>query len=316
VSDAAWPVAAELRAAVAERLEILLGETQDPLHDVLHSIMSSEDRVLSATPRPQSSLLVSAAAVSAGASWRAALWPAVAVECVMAAADIFDDIADNELADLTTRFGPGLVLMGAAALLTLGIGAIGRGRDDSLTEVTIVDQMQSLTHELTQAADGQALGLSRRRLTDATTAYELAALKSGPLGSLAARIGARIATDDAGLLGLYGSYGWHLAVYSQLMNDARDAAPGGSQRKGDVREGRNTVPLVFTGSSGAPSDLTGAALTDWEEQERQRVAAAGGVLTAVALGQADRVHALQVLETLTQLGRPVDLLRQLLDPGG
>jgi geranylgeranyl pyrophosphate synthase len=313
VSDADWPVLSDLCAAVAERVDGLLSQTQGPLAEVLRTIMSSEERVLSAAPRPQSSILVAATAVSAGGTWRAALWPAVAMECVMAAADVFDDIADGEAADLSARFGPGVVLMGAAGLLTLGIGAVARGREDALPEATIVDQVRALTEELAQAADGQAKSLSRQRLTDATAAYELAALKSGPLGSLGARLGAMSVTANADLINLYGSYGWHLAVYSQLMNDARDAAPAGSQQKSDVREGRNTVPLVFASSTGAPSDLSGDALGEWEVQERQRVADVGGVLTAVALAQADRVHAIKVLEALIELGHPVELLRALLD---
>jgi hypothetical protein len=112
---------------------------------------------------------------------------------------------------------------------------------------------------------------------------------------------------------LYSSFGWHLAVYSQLLNDARDAAPSGSMHKRDVREGRQTVPLVFTDSAGAPSYLQGQALLAWEERERQRVAAEGGVGVAVALAQAERLRAGEVLETLAGIGRPVKVLRRLLD---
>jgi geranylgeranyl pyrophosphate synthase len=314
VIEPSWPSPAELCAAVAGRLEEVLQATPDVMREVFRSIMSSEDRVLSATPRPQSSLLVAAAAVSAGGTWQTALWPAVAVECVMAAADVFDDIADSEATELDTRFGPGVALMGAAGLLTLGIGVIGRAVNDGLPHATVLEAVQLLTSELIAAADGQARSLRRETVIDATDAYDLAAAKSGPLGSLAACLGARTVSDDPELLRLYGRYGWHLAVYSQLFNDARDAAPSGSRRKRDVREGRNTVPLVFTHSSGAPPQLGGTALQEWERLERERVEAEGGVLTAVALAQAERVHALEVLETLARIGRPVQLLRQLLDP--
>jgi geranylgeranyl pyrophosphate synthase len=149
-------------------------------------------------------------------------------------------------------------------------------------------------------------------VTDAVDAYEVAAAKSGPLGSLGARLGARTASDDPELLRLYGRFGWHLAVYSQLLNDARDAAPSGSVTKGDVRDGRQTVPLAFTGSAGAPAGLQGRALHEWEARERQRVAAEGGVLAAVALAQAERLRADEVLDALAQMGRPVHVLRQLL----
>jgi geranylgeranyl pyrophosphate synthase len=309
----AWPSMAHLRSALAERVEQVLGETGDRLAEISTAIMSSEDRVLSVDPRPQSSLLVMAACVSAGGTWQQALWPAVAMECAMAAADVFDDIADGEAAALWAHFGPGAVLIGTAGLLALAAGTVLRGIHDGLQERTVVDLGRLLSDELAQAADGQARSLAPRAVTDAVDAYEVAAGKSGPLGSLAARLGARTTSDDPELLRLYGSFGWHLAVFSQLLNDARDAAPSGSPYKRDVREGRQTVPLVFTGSAGAPSHLEGRALQEWEERERQRVAAEGGVLAAVALAHAERLRAAEVLETLAQIGRPVQVLRRLLD---
>jgi geranylgeranyl pyrophosphate synthase len=188
-----------------------------------------------------------------------------------------------------------------------------RGVDDGMAAPTVVDLGRLLSDELARAADGQARSLAARAVSDAVDAYEVSAAKSGPLGSLAARLGARAATDDPEVLRLYGSFGWHLAVYSQLLNDARDAAPTGSTQKRDVRDGRQTVPLAFTGSTGAPAHLEGRALEEWEERERQRVAAEGGVLAAVALAQAERLRAAEVLETLAHIGRPVQVLQQLLD---
>ena len=185
----------------------------------------------------------------------------------MAAADVFDDIADREATALSARFGPGSLLIGTAGLLAVAAGIALRGIEDGLPERTVIDLGRLLSDDLARAADGQARSLGPRGpVTDAVDAYELAAAKSGPLGSLAARLGARTACDDLELLPLYGSFGWHLAVYSQLLNDARDAAPSGSMHKRDVREGRQTVPLVFTASSGASPHLRGRALLEWEER--------------------------------------------------
>jgi hypothetical protein len=114
------------------------------------------------------------------------------------------------------------------------------------------------------------------------------------------------------LLRSYRTYGWHLAVFSQLLNDARDASPGAPGEKRDVRAGSSTVPLVFVGSTGPPSGLKGAALRDWEEKERERIVAQGGVLAATALAQSERVRALAVLDSLAASGRPVEVLRELL----
>jgi geranylgeranyl pyrophosphate synthase len=311
-AQADWPSGGVLRAAVAERVELLLGETGDRLAAIIRAVMSSEDRVLSPQPRPHSSIVVTAACVSAGGTWTSALWPAVAMECAMAAADVFDDIADGEANALAEKFGMGAVVVGAAGLLALAGGVVLRGVEDGVPERTVVDLGRILSADLVQAADGQARSLSAARSSDVVDAYELAAAKSGPLGELAARLGARTASDDPERVAAYATYGWHLAVFSQLLNDARDAAPTGSTDKRDVRTGARTVPLVYVGSTGAPPELHGESLLQWEQQERQRVAAQGGVLTAIALAQAERLHGLAILDSLAEQGRPVEGLRQLL----
>lgn len=316
-----WPTSGRLCSAVAQRIELLLSETGGHLATIMRLVMSNEDRVLSLDPRPHSSLLVTNACVSAGGAWQQALWPATAMECAMAAADLFDDIADGEAAALTAQFGDGAVLMTAAGLLALAAGAVLRGTEDGLPEPMRLELGHCLSDHLVRAADGQARSLSTRSMKDVKDvvgAYELAADKSGPLGALAARLGARTATDNRELLQAYAAYGWHLAVFSQLMNDARDAAPSGSLQKHDVRVGAPTVPLVFAASAGAPAPVKGQgegeSLAAWEEQERRRIAAEGGLAAAVALAEAERLRGLGVLDALSTLGRPVDGLRALLSP--
>jgi hypothetical protein len=54
-------------------------------------------------------------------------------------------------------------------------------------------------------------------------------------------------------------------------------------------------------------------LAAWETQERDRVAAGGGLIAAQALAEAERLRAVQALDALEHLGRPVDGLRTLVD---
>jgi geranylgeranyl pyrophosphate synthase len=235
------------------------------------------------------------------------------MECALAAADVFDDLADGETGALASRFSDGVLLIGAAGLLALASEAALRADEDGIPASTVLALGRLLGAELAWAADGQAHASHTPPASGGVVeAYELSARKSGPLGALAARLGALSATDDEGLLELYGSYGWHLGVLSQLLNDARDAAPGAAPHKRDVRDGRPTVPLIFIGSSPAPADLAGPALAEWEERERRRVIAEGGMTATYALAHAERLRALQALDALARRGRPVRLLRDLL----
>jgi geranylgeranyl pyrophosphate synthase len=305
-----WPSSAEIHAEVAERLRSLLDESGGPIAEVGKATLSIEDGVLSDTPHSLTTVLVAGACIAAGGDWRVARWPAVAAECLMAAADLFDDAAD---ADIESFFAAGVMLTAAAGLLSLASVASARVVDDGADPETAVALIQALGTGFASAANGQALNLQPEKAqVDAITAYRQSAAKSGPLGALIAELGARTATADLATVQVLADFGRALAVRSQLLNDARDAAPDPAKRKSDVRTGAHTVPLAFTGSSGAPTAFSHAQLEAWEETERSRIAAAGGLVAAQALAEAERLRAVQALDRLETLGHVVTGLRQLL----
>jgi geranylgeranyl pyrophosphate synthase len=231
---------------------------------------------------------------------------------MMAAADVFDDVAD---ADRTANSDdhPGVLLTAAAGLLSLAVVAVVRVMEDGAAPRTAVALADMLGTEFARAANGQALNLAPDQPgVDALAAYHQAAAKSGPLGALISRLGARTATDDAMIVDLMGEFGRRLGVRSQLLNDMRDAAPGAAQLKADVRAGARTVPLTFTKSTGAPPGLSELQLTAWEQQERERIAASGGLAAAQALAEAERLRASEALDALEGLGCRVAGLRELL----
>src|SRR5712691_7926221 len=269
-----WPSSTEVHAAVAERIRRLLDEHGGAVADFGRRTMSVGHGVLSDHPHSFTTVLIPGACLTAGADWHAALWPTAAAECMMAAADLFDDVADADPGSLATD-SPGVALTAAAGLLSLAAVAVVRVTQDGAPPTTGVALAELLGSEFARAANGQAANLQPERTVDALTAYLQAAAKSGPLGSLMARLGARTATDDAEIVDLLGQFGRHLAVRDQLLNDMRDAAPNPRSVKADVRAGARTVPLVFSGSTGAPPGLNRAALDAWEVGERARIAAGG-----------------------------------------
>ncbi|HLZ32218.1 MAG TPA: hypothetical protein VKV73_33260 [Chloroflexota bacterium] len=308
----AWPSSGEVNAAVAERITRLLDEHGGPVAELAYRTMRVDRGVLSAQPHSLTSVLVAGACLAAGADWPAALWPAAGAECMMAAADLFDDVAD---ADPGFELGgaPGVVLTAAAGILSLAGAAIMRVVDDGASPTIAVALGQLLGDEFARAANGQAINLQPGvSPLDPLTAYRQAAAKSGPLGSLIARLGARTATDNAEIVDLLGQFGRRLGVRSQLLNDARDSAPGALTHKADVRAGARTVPLAFANSTGAPGGLTDGELATWEVLERERIAAAGGQTAVHALAEAERLGAVHAVNTLERLGCPVAGLRQLI----
>jgi geranylgeranyl pyrophosphate synthase len=305
-----WPTSAEVHAAVAERVTRLLDEHGGPVAEVGRRALSVHSRVLSDRPHSPITVLTPGTCYSAGADWRLAIWPTVGAECMMAAADILDDVADADPG--SEAHNAGVLLTAAAGLLALSGAAIVRVVEDGATPSTAVALAQLFGAEFARAANGQATSLRSDQAIDALGAFRQAAAKSGPLGSLMARLGARTATDDTQIVDLLGSFGWHLAVHDQLLNDARDAAPDPTNIKADVRDGARTVPLVFSGSTGAPPRLSAAELAAWEAQERARIAAGGGVAAALALAEAERLTAIEALESLERLGHGVAGLRALM----
>jgi geranylgeranyl pyrophosphate synthase len=274
--------------------------------------MSLGHGVLAVQPHSLTCALVPGACLTAGADWHVALWPAAGAECMMAAADLFDDVADSDAGGEAVR-DSGVVLTVAAGLLSLSAAAVVRVVEDGGSPTTAVCLARLLGTEFARAANGQAANLLPLTHVDAITAYRQAAAKSGPLGSLIARLGARAATDDPQIVGQLGEFGRRLAVRSQLLNDARDVAPDAAQAKADVRAGAATVPLAFVNSRGAPEGLSESELCTWEHHERDRIAAGGGLVAAQTLAEAERLGALAALDALAQLGCPVLGLRALID---
>jgi geranylgeranyl pyrophosphate synthase len=278
--------------------------------EVGRRVLSEDAHILAANAHSLTAVVVAGTCLSAGRDWRVALWPAAAAECMMAAADVLDDVADLDPGSSAHTEGA-VLLTAAAGLLALSGAAVLRAVEDGVGTDATLALGQLLGSEFTRAANGQAASLSEQG-TDAATAYRHSAAKSGPLGALIAQLGARSATDDDELLVQFGRFGASLAIRSQLINDARDASPGRGALKADVRAGARTVPLMFAGSRGAPPGMSGADLPGWDALERQRIAAAGGIAAALALAEAARLRAAAALDALVVLHCHVGGLRALL----
>jgi geranylgeranyl pyrophosphate synthase len=308
----AWPTSSRLHQLVAERLRLAISELSPTIAGLLAAALSKPSGVLSARPHSGTVALVAGCAVSAGAAVEWAAWPAASMEVLLVAADVLDDLADEEIAAYAPR-GPGELVTLGGGLVAIAAGLLGRAAEDGLPAARVAPLVTSFGVRFGEAVAGQIAALGGRRVETADEAYELAVGKSGPLGELAAELGAALAGRRATTwLPAYRALGRHFAVWSQLLNDVRDAAPEAPAAKNDVLRAMPTVPLVFAGSYGPPPGLAAADQAGWEAVERQRVADAGGLLAGRALAELHRLKALEELDRLARRGRPVAGLRALL----
>lgn len=310
MSASSTPTTTEVYSVVARRAALLIAEAGEALGEVARAALEREGHALAPSPTTLWPVSVVYACVAAGGDWRHAVWPAVALECAIVAGDLFDDVADGEDTDLRQRYGGGELVTTAAGLVALAGDAVLRATDDGVEPRIALRLGRALGSYLARAADGQTCSLRGLGPADepVVAAYRLAALKSGPLGALAVGLGAIVAGAEGEVLARYQEFGWHLAVTGQLANDTHDALPNRPSRKRDVRDGVPTVPLVFANSRGAPAELEGDALSDWEAAERRRIAAEGGIIVSELLAMADRRRAEQAMERLELLGHDVGAL--------
>src|SRR5215471_14747772 len=105
-----WPTSTAVHAAARQRLVSLLEATGGPVAEVAGIAFSAKHGLLSDQPHSLTTVLVAGACVCAGARWQTALWPAVGAECMMGAADVFDDAADADPESDTAAYSPAVLL--------------------------------------------------------------------------------------------------------------------------------------------------------------------------------------------------------------
>ncbi|WP_376793811.1 polyprenyl synthetase family protein [Thermogemmatispora sp.] len=193
---------------------------------------------------------------------------ALAVECLVCAIDIFDDLADDDQTLLLQAVGAARAINVAAALQALAQQAIlmveAEARPPAAGPLILLAELQaaSLSCLAGQQSDllAEALPLSAYRREECLA---LAAAKAGSLMRLACRLGALVAGASPSLCELFARLGELLGVAGQLDNDCHDLhaalarPPALARPKSDLRRGKKTLPLVLAASSGgcSPDEL-------------------------------------------------------------
>ncbi len=223
------------RVQVEERIwQMLPPETRRPAvlsQAMRHAVLTGGKRL-----RP---ILCLAAAEAAGGAADAAWHPAIAVELLHAYTLVHDDLPcmDNDTLrrgqpTVWAKFGETNAVLAGDALQALAFEILAR---TPAADPTVPGR---LVLELAQAAGaegvigGQIEDLSYGRAADAQTVTYVHQHKTADLFRAAARMGAIAAGAAAGVVDRLGSFGSHLGVAFQIIDDILDA-PNGVPEKPD-----------------------------------------------------------------------------------
>ena len=174
-----------------------------------------------------------------------ALPGAIAMELSALAADIFDDIQDQDNNDLPWRQIPTSYALNLAICLSmLSSEAILTLSDDSDNRL-YREVGQILSHMWVTASDGQfqeALFDNREKVT-LDEYFELVKRKSGSLTACACKIGATLGGASKSVVLQFEQFGTNLGIMSQIRNDLKDFL--NFDEKKDFVNNRKTLPYVY-----------------------------------------------------------------------
>jgi geranylgeranyl pyrophosphate synthase len=170
---------------------------------------------------------------------------AAAVELLVAALDVLDDVEDGDHSALVAEAGIAQALNVSTALLFLSQRAVTQLAADGIDSDRVGLIADALSSAGARATGGQFLdlGLEGRGAASSEAALDIARRKAGSLVAGACRAAALLGTTDQELLARYEEWGLRYGTAAQLANDLHDAQV--PDVKSDVERGKASLPLVF-----------------------------------------------------------------------
>jgi geranylgeranyl pyrophosphate synthase len=178
----------------------------------------------------------------------------LAMECLICATDLLDDVMDEDVTPLIERLGVARTLNVALALLFLSQRILLALADQHTPVSLALRLLDAIQRVLLLAVGGQHQDVlaERRQARELSKedCIEIASAKAGSLLSLACRLGALCAGVEEPLVERCAEMGRLLGIAAQLDNDAHDLAhlllpTGSGSQKSDLRRGKKTLPVVL-----------------------------------------------------------------------
>jgi geranylgeranyl pyrophosphate synthase len=235
----------------AEKLRLEIEELLAPLSDandlcdLIKEALTQGRRGLGAEaaqdkPWPLLSLVVCEAI---SGYYEKALPAAAALQLLMAAGDVFDDIEDADSPEsLSARYGPAIAINVANTLITMGEAAITRLKAKGIEDCITVRAIDVVNSYCTTACAGQHLDLSLTSNMDISEDMyvRVTGMKSASQVECACYIGALLATANQELINTFTTFGYNLGMAAQITNDIR-----GVTRGSDILKHKMTLPVIY-----------------------------------------------------------------------
>lgn len=316
----------QLRKRVADCVREALAElpANPEFRALLTDVLSLPGRALAPIGPTKWLRFVVEPCVALGGELDAVPYAAAAVEFVLTAADVVDDIADG---DWDFRRSP----LGCGVNASIALSYLAQRALDRLVPSCSPDQLvrvrSTLNVGVLHACMGQDLDLRFEVRSDVGVeqAHAMTVWKSGALVAMACRMGATLATDNEEVLELVGMFGSHVGVIAQLLNDSAALVPNDAAHHTDIQRRKKTLPISFALHYARLQPQ--AELLQWAESyddlsptECERIAALiqelGSLHYAWVVADTHRREALATLRTLqTRVEcREVWALRRLIPP--
>jgi geranylgeranyl pyrophosphate synthase len=199
------------------------------------AIDSSEDR-----PWPLLPLIVCEAL---SGRCEQALPAAAALQFLMCAGDVFDDVEDADCPEsLAAKYGPAIATNAATTLIMLAERAIIGLRKTGIDSDIVIRVMDSINSHYIIACFGQHLDLSlgsAERMSEELY-MKIICSKSASQIECACHVGALLSTNNQELISKFSQFGQNLGMAAQIVNDIQGVTVGS-----DIAENKKSLPLVY-----------------------------------------------------------------------
>jgi geranylgeranyl pyrophosphate synthase len=248
-----------------------------------------------------------------------ALPAAAALQLLMAAGDVFDDIEDADSSEsLSARYGPAIAINVANTLITMGEAAITRLKARGVEDCIIVRVMDVVNSYCTTACAGQHLDLSLASKMDVSEDIyvRVTGMKSASQVECACHIGALLATDNKYLIGTFAMFGHNLGMAAQITNDILGITHGS-----DILKHKMTLPVIYTLTQTAGKARNQLELTFSKQsvpmldatQIRDLLFRTGAIHYAMIKMESYKQRALDTLSKAERAGARVERLKSFLE---